>query len=369
MKQLIYKIYALLFNISAKLFGIKENRVAFVSMHNENFNDSLGAIHKELEKSGKYEFVFISRQDLEIKVKNIFRVLSFFLVKSRKLATAKYVFLNDNFLPMANMSFKKDAVITQLWHGEGVFKKFGFAIEQKDEVRKNEIEANKRLSFVVCSSKNVLPFYAEAFGMNPERVLPLGTPRTDYLFEKGNEQKATERIEKLYPETRGKRKILYAPTFRDENSSDSEIFSHFDVNLFNEKFGEQYSLLVRFHPQVHTGEKITGAVDVTAFDDVRQLALACDVLITDYSSICMEFSLLDKKTVFFAYDLENYKGMRDFYFDYESYVPGKIAKTTEEIIKAIEEPFDKERNEKFKKFNFDFFEGGNAKRVVESIME
>lgn len=368
MKKLIYKIYALLFNLSAKLFKIKENRVALVSMHNENFNDSLGEIYKALEKSGEYEFVFISRQDLEVRVKNIFRVISFFLVKSGKLAASKYVFLNDNFLPMANMNFKKEAVITQLWHGEGVFKKFGFAIGQNDDVRKNEIQANKRLSFVVCSSKNVVPYYAEAFGVSEEKVLPLGTPRTDYLFEKGNEEKARQRLEKLYPQTKDKKLVLYAPTFRDANSSDSEIFSHFDVSLFNETLGEEYALLVRFHPQVHTGEKPVGAIDVTDFDDVRQLVLACDVLITDYSSICMEFSLLNKKTVFFAYDLESYVGMRDFYFDYESYVPGAVARTTKEVLEAIKAPFDEERNNEFKNFNFDYL-GENAQRVIDKIMK
>ena len=197
MKKLIYKIYALLFNLSAKLFKIKENRVALVSMHNENFNDSLGEIYKALEKSGEYKFVFISRQDLEFKAKNIFRVISFFLVKSGKLATSKYVFLNDNFLPMANMNFKKEAVMTQLWHAEGVFKKFGLHIPQTEDIRKREIAGAAKLTWVVCSSERVVPYYAEAFGVSEEKVLPLGTPRTDYLFEKGNEEKARQRLEEM----------------------------------------------------------------------------------------------------------------------------------------------------------------------------
>lgn len=367
-KKLIYKIYALLFNVSAKLFRLRENSVALVSMHNENFNDSLGEIYKELESRGGYKFVFISRQDLEIKASNIFRVISFFLIKSRKLATSKYVFLNDNFLPMANMNFKAEAVITQLWHGEGVFKKFGFAIEQNEQVRKNEIEANKKLSFVVCSSKNVLPFYAEAFGVEENKVLPLGTPRTDYLFEAGNEKIAREKLEALYPQLGGKRLVLYAPTFRDDPKRDSEIFSHFDYGLFREKLGNEYALLVRFHPQVHSDKTPEDVTNVTDFDDVRQLVLACDVLVTDYSSICMDFSLLDKKTVFFAYDLDFYKGTRDFYFDYESYVPGKVVTTTAEIISEIKAPFDKEKNERFKNFNFDFFDSGNAGRVVQKVV-
>lgn len=286
MKKLIYKIYALLFNVSAKLFSVKENRVAFVSMHNENFNDSLGSVYEELKKDKRYEFVFISRQDLEVKIKNIPRVLSFFLVKSRELATSKYVFLNDNFLPMANLNFSEKAVITQLWHGEGVFKKFGFAIPQKDEVRQNEIKANQKLTYVVCSSENVKPFYAEAFGINESRVLALGSPRTDYFYVSENVLKSKTRLEKTYPQLRNKKLVLYAPTFRDDPNLDKEIISHFNVNEISRGLGEDYAILIRLHPQVHSCDgEISGAVNVTDFDDVRQLVLACDALITDRKSV------------------------------------------------------------------------------------
>ena len=93
---------------------------------------------------------------------------------------------------------------------------------------------------------------------------------------------------------------------------------------------------------------IKGATDVTQYPDVRQLVLYCDVLVTDYSSICMDFSLLCKKTVFYAWDLENYIRDRDFYFDYESFVPGFIAETPDELIKAINADFDEERNDRFR---------------------
>lgn len=370
MKEFIYSVYALLFNMASKLFKVKKNRVALVSMHNENFKDSLGSIYEELEKSGNYEFVLISRQDLEIKLSNVFRVISFFLVKSRKLATSKYVYLNDNFLPMSKLNFQKEAVITQLWHGEGVFKKFGFAIKQADEVRKRESQANKKLTYVVCSSKAVVPYYAEAFGCDEKRVLPLGSPRTDYFFKGENAKKARKRLDALYPSLCGKKLVLYAPTFRDDLSKNSEILSHFDISLFNEELSDEYALLIRLHPQVHSDVgTLSGAVDVTDFDDVRQLVLSCDVLITDYSSICMDFSLLSKKTVFYAYDLQKYTADRDFYFNYESYVPGKVAATTDEVIAAIKEPFDKEKNEKFKSFNFDYEDGFSAKRVIEFVQK
>lgn len=370
MKRPIYVLYALLFNAFAALFKIKKNRIALVSMHNENFNDSLGCIHQKLKEKGGYEFVFITRQDLEVKVSNILHALSFFFVKSRLLATSKYVFLNDNFLPMSKCRFKKEAVITQLWHGEGVFKKFGLAIEQPEQVRQDEIKANGRLTYVVCSSKSVAPFYAEAFGVDASRVISAGSPRTDCFFTKSFIDRAKQNFYSLYPSLKGKTLVLYAPTFRDDEKANEQLLLHFDFKRFSRETDENTDLLLRLHPQIRPKNKtVEYAIDVTNYEDVRELVCVCDILITDYSSICMDFSLLNKKTVFYAYDLEEYKKQRDFYFDYEKYVPGTVAKTFDEVISAVKSPFDPEKNGKFKSFNFDYADSGSAQRVIEAVIK
>lgn len=366
MKNLFYTLYAVLFNISRMLFPIKKNRVAFVSMHNENFCDALGAVRDELKKRGGYDFVYITRQDLSLS--NPLKALAFFIVKSRLLATAEYVFLNDNFLPMGKLNFRKEAVITQLWHAEGAFKKFGLHIPQNDALRKAEIAANSKLSFVVCSSEGVRKIYAEAFGVNEEKVLPLGAPRVDYLKNEKNRESALREIHEKYPQTKNKKIILYAPTFRDDPERDKEILNRFNIQMVKAALDGEYEIFIRLHPQIHISQRDTdGATDVTDFSDVRKLILASDVLVTDYSSICMDFAFLQKKTVFFAYDLDWYTERRNFYFDYESFVPGLVAKNTDELISSIKGDFQTERNEKFREFNFDFFDSESAKRVVDEI--
>lgn len=367
MKKLLYFVYAVIFNFFAAVLPVKPNRVAFVSMHNEYFNDSLGAVYSQLKKSDKYEFVFVSRPSVSLRLNNIPKALNFFLIKPRLLARAKYVFLNDNFLPMASLRFNSEAVITQLWHGEGVFKKFGLAINQPTALREREIKANKKLKYVVCSSKNVVPYYAQAFGVQENQVLPLGSARTDLLF--GSKKEAREKLDVAFPQVKGKKLALYAPTFREDEQANAKILSHFDFELFNSALGGEYALIVKLHPQLHSAQILPPFLaDATSFSDVCALAIACDVLITDYSSICMDFSFLDKKTVFFAYDLDEYIAGRDFYFDYASYVPGGVAKTTAEVISLIKAPFDKEKNEKFKRFNFDYTDGKSAQRIVDRII-
>ena len=368
MKSFLYRFYAFLFNLSALLFPLKENRATFISMHNENFNDSLGEVMREFQSRG-FDCVSITRRDLDVKFKNIPRVFGFFFRKSRLLASSKYVFLNDNFMPMAFLNFKKGAVVTQLWHAEGAFKRFGLSIKQPENVRKNEIAGNKRLSYVVCSSKSVVPIYAEAFGVREEQVLPLGAPRADYLLKEENKTKAGTKIENLFPASKGKQILLYAPTFRDTKEENEKLLSNFDFELFKREFVDEYAVFVKLHPQVHESVSLPSfAFDVTEYDDVRELVLAADVLVTDYSSICMDFSLLSKKTVFFAFDEEKYTKERNFCFDYKTELPGEIAKTTEEVIELLRAEPDEEKNKKFRDKNFDFLDCESAKRVADAII-
>lgn len=367
MKSFFYALYALLFNINVKLFPVKENRVCFLSMHNEGFCDSLGSVYEELkEKRSDMEAVFITREDLSLK--NPFKLVSFFLVKSRLLATSRYVFLNDNFMPMGKLDFRKEVTVTQLWHAEGAFKKFGLDIPQPENVRKNEIAGNKKLSYVICSGEGVRDIYAGAFGVKKEQVLALGAPRCDYLLKKENALKARQELEELYPVCKDKKVVLYAPTFRNDKQANAEILTRFDIKKFTDILGDGYVLMVKLHPQVHESCVIEGAIDVTAYDDVRKLALFCDVLITDYSSICMDFAFLNKKTVFFAYDLESYKAERNFYYDYEAYVPGDVVYTSEDCAKAVMTDTDYAKNESFLKQNFSFFDAESSQRVVSRIV-
>ncbi len=346
-----------------------------MSPHRENFTDSLGMVLKEVESRGKWEVVKISSSDLDLKdgVKGIFKALGFFTFKAYLLATSKYVFLNDNFMPMGSLNFKKEAVVTQLWHAEGVFKKFGLHIPQPEDVRRREIAGAEKLAYVVCSSKGVKPIYAEAFGVNESKVLPLGAPRCDRFFADIDVNKIREKFDLKYPECKNKRLLLYAPTFRDNEADDKVLLKSIDMKKFCEKFGDEYAFLLRLHPQIHRCDiDLKNAVDVTGWDDVGELTLICECMITDYSSVCMDAALIGKPLVFYAFDLEKYNTDRSFYFDYESYVPGQVAKSFDELLAAIDNigtTENIEKLEKFRQFNFDTPDGNSTKRIVDTIMQ
>ena len=374
LKKLFYSLYALFFNLF-RIFPVKKNRIAFVAPHNGGNGDSLGILRSYVEKQGTYDIVTISTRALKLDTSGIgalisscFRAAEFFTLKAKALATAKYVFLNDNFMPMASLNFSKEAVITQLWHAEGAFKKFGLSAPLTDDVADREKKCSEKLTYVVCSSKNVVPIYAEAFGVEESKILSLGAPRIDALLCKKDVESLRNEFDKKHPECKGKKLILYAPTFRDSSEANKNLLSRIDMSKFA-SLGSEYSLLIKLHPQINAGVTVDGAVDVTNGHDIGDLTLICDMLITDYSSACMDFALLSKPCIFFAFDLEEYEKERSFYFDYESYVPGAVAKKFDEVIEAIKNPRnDEEKLLRFRDFNFDYIDCNNTKRIFDYII-
>lgn len=375
MKKLFYSLYAFFFNV-CRIFPVKKNRIAFVAPHNGGNSDSLGILRSYVEKQGKYEIVTISTRALKLDTSGVGALISsclkaagFFTLKAKALATAKYVFLNDNFMPMASLRFSKKAVVTQLWHAEGAFKKFGLSAPLTADVAAREKKCSEKLTYVICSSRNVAPIYAEAFGVDERKILPLGAPRIDSLLSEKNVCELRNVFDEKHPECRGKKLILYAPTFRDSAEANKNLLKNIDMNAFSEAFGGEYVLLTKLHPQINAGVSVNGAVDVTIGHDIGDLTLICDMLITDYSSACMDFSLLSKPCIFFAFDLEEYKKERSFYFDYENYVPGAVARNFGEVIEAIKNPRnDEDKLRRFRDFNFDYIDCNNTKRIFDYII-
>lgn len=360
MKSLFYFLYSVFFHLF-RIFPVKKNRVVLLSPHNANFKDSLMYIRQEFAERGDFVFNEISSRDLDSKL----GAIKFFTIKAYYLATARFAFLNDTFMPLARLNFSRKTVIVQLWHGQGILKKFVLDTELEASVRKSALKCAEKYNYVVVSSENIVPICAGAFGVEKEKCLPFGQPASDALYKN-----TSTHFYDTFPELKGKKTVLYAPTFRDDRAADKQILENFDVEKFNKELGGEYSLVIRLHPQIHTSVPEKGVYNATDYDDVNELIRECDVLITDYSSICMEFSMLAKPMLFFAYDLEKYKNDRDLYFDYESYVPGKVVKTFDELVEALKKnDFDSEKNKKFREFNFDYFDGKSSARLADFLLK
>ena len=137
--------------------------------------------------------------------------------------------------------------------------------------------------------------------------------------------------------------VLYTPTWRDdlvfENSGSGDFGFPIDVEDFTGRLGPDHVLLVRLHHMV-TGRlgKVTGPAvrDVSDHLDNRELYLAADLMVTDYSSTMFDFAITGKPMLFYTYDLEDYRDrVRGFYFDLEEVAPGPLVRTSEDLVSAI----------------------------------
>ncbi len=361
MKKVLYFIFALFFNI-CRVFPVKKRLAVFLAPHRGGAHDSLSEFEKYVISRGEYKTVRVSSSPDSVK-----EAVSFFLRAPYILARAGYVFLNDNFMPLSSLRFSPETVIVQFWHGEGAFKKFGLLTNLPEDIRNREIKSGRKLSYVICTSENVRETYAKAFGVDESKVLPLGSPRLDYLLNNSDKENALESVFNMYPAVRGKKLVLYAPTFRDNPEDDREILSHIDARAFEEALGDEYALLVKLHPQVHSA--VSGGINDVTDCDIGALSLACDILVTDYSSVCMDFAVLDKPCIFYAYDLPKYENERSFCFGYKDYVPGEVVTDFDGVIKAIKNPRNTGKIGRFREFNFDYIDAHNSERIYEFISD
>ena len=351
-----HKIFGKIFDIFTK-FPINENLISFIIDSNESFSGNLEYIKNEFEKRGKFEFNFYYKDKLSFS-------------SLKKLATSKYVFLNDNFFPLAFMHFNDKTLVVQLWHAPGAFKKFGGSVENKEMLKL----ISDNTDFLIVTSTYIEDYYHEAFQIDKSKIKPLGLPRADYYFKNHDIDKLREQFNKKYDIPYDKKIILYTPTFR-ENKDFNNVFNYLNLEKFNEKLSDDYVLVLRLHPKIKKfySEDISVDeyyIDCSDYKNEQELLLISDILITDYSSIMIEFAMLNKPIVFFAYDLDNYlNNERGFYLNYKKDLPGPIVCDSNELINVILEGIDNSNSNSFLKTQFDFIDGNSSKRVVDFVLD
>ena len=370
-----HKIYANIFNLFRK-FPQKDNKIALLTNKNHSFELNLEYIAMELDnrktKDGKdFEYNFIEKDSLSLR--NIY-----------KFATSKYVFLVDNFFPLAFMDVSGMKWV-QLWHGTGIFKKFGYGILNEEEKKAMEMFAPK-LDLVSVSGENVADIYAENFHVEKSKVKPFGVPRNDFYSDEHlskdyiNELRRSFEME--YPQLIGRKLVLYTPTFRD-NPENNAVFDYLDIEKFIDELSDEYVLAIRLHPNYANYCDAEHPIDLealcekhdiinfTGYKDEQKLLLLSDILIADYSSIMVDYTILKKPIILFAYDLDDYLNKeRGFYFDYKEKVPGKIVYDMDELIVSIkEEDFKLDKLEEFFRLQFGDFKANSSNLILDYILE
>lgn len=357
-------------------------------VHNSRFHGNLRYVYEAMKRRDpSFRFVVVSKDKI-LKpadanrivrlIKKIRGTLYFYFVLNYHFATASYLMFNDNFLPLGKMKIRTGTKVVQLWHGVGAFKKFGLTTERHPLVRKLVEEGNKKITHLFVSSKHVVPFYEEALHISKRCIYPIGVPVTDFYFDVIEQEEAKKRFYSKYPELKEKKLILYAPTFRSKKEENDQLLEAFDTEQIYQSFGQEFVTLLRLHPQIHSQQLPNDyVINVTEYEDVKDLYVVADLLVGDYSSNVVEFALLHKPILFYGYDYEQYD--RGFYFDYMTMVPGRFVRTMEEVIGEIakiqkgnyleEQEEIANRYSRFLEFEYDQLNGKASERVVEQILK
>lgn len=279
--------------------------------------------------------------------------------------SSKVVVTDDYFYLFRKFGKKPGQKIVQLWHAAGAFKKFG--MDGTSLFPEVDRLYHKDYDLVSVSGENVRGIYAGAFGVEEERVKAYGIPRTDKLLNAEYVSQVRKRILTEHPNLAGKQIILYAPTFRDGKGQDKHEFRpEMDFESLSHSLKENQVFLICPHP-VMQNRIVPGSYEnIIQVEDFTTNEIMCvaDLLITDYSSVIFEFSLLDKPMVFYCYDYDEYN--RDFYLDYEKDLPGKLLRSYSELEEYIcKGDFNEaDRAKEFRKWYMSACDGKSSERLA-----
>lgn len=295
------------------------------------------------------------------------------------LATSRVFVVDDYFFPMYVIRPRPGTTFVQVWHACGAFKKFGYSVRDRsfgaDETLLRRVRIHANYDICLVSSMSVAPHYAEAFGQPLERfVSRLGIPRTDLFFDEARIARLSEALRRRYCVPDGRRVILYAPTFRGESVTRARYADLLDLDLLKARLADNHVVLLRLHPFIRErrpiGPGLAGfAIDVSDHDDMNELMLISDMLVTDYSSAIYQYALLGRPILFLAPDVEAYERERGFYFAFRTGVPGPVFETTAELAEHIRSGrFDLARVDAFRRASFDVADGRSSTRLVDEVV-
>ena len=343
------------------------------------------------DKFNMYWVIYEEESKSNLENKNV----NYVLFKSEKyqdiMEKTNIIFDTNGFL----LSEKKEGQLyINMWHGSSPKKK-GYLLpaenfaEQDEEYYK---QARQKIDFLLVPSEFSKLIFASVFNINPQRVLPLGYPRDEYLIKSdgiGNLKKITEvEIEKF------NKIIFYLPTFRNGcNRIDSKnIFENNILNIESYKEEElvefldknNYLLVVKKHPaEINNFSNINSPNIVVLNEEemkrkditIYEILNAADLLIADYSSVYVEFLMLEKPVLFFHKDIHEYKKNRGLILEETNiWFPGPKALNfndfSNEIIKLLnDEDYYKKERKDFRNIMFNKDISNISKEIFEYLFD
>jgi CDP-glycerol glycerophosphotransferase len=284
----------------------------------------------------------------------------------------------------------KSQVLVQCWHGtplkrlaKDILIDTKAALNSRDElVWRYEIDASK-WTYLVSPSDYTTEKLLSSFGLPPEcrenLVLEIGYPRNDAIaLDKDDETKRAAMRESLGIPP-GKKILFFAPTWRDDNYNAALGYAqalNIDLDLLRAAVGEEWTVLIRAHYNATIEQALEPyagfLTDVSGYEDINDLYLVSDALMTDYSSVFFDYANTGKPILFFWPDKQYYEdSVRGFYFD-PGEIPGPKCETTEDVIAVLKgmDAWQDAHGEAYAQFQKMFCpqdDGHAAERLIQAV--
>lgn len=350
--------------------GSPGNRILFASEMRGKLEGNLLQVRDRMVERGldsRYKFTYSFRLPESSSTPGTLKLIY-------QLATSDFILVDDYFGLLEYLYLPENVKVIQLWHAGVGFKSIGYSRFGKYGSPKLH-NAHRRYTYAIAGSKHLVEVYAEAFGIEPSAVVPTGLPRIDTFLDPKLSVTAVEQIYSSHPNLRDKRIILFAPTFRGRGIGDAYYdYDRIDFAALHEFCGDDTVVLIRMHHFVAQPPPIppqfrNRLINAAGFGDTNDLLRVADILITDYSSIIYEYSLLRRPMLFFAYDREVYASTRGFHGDFEQTAPGTVCDNFPELLNALaEQKFDLSKVDAFVEENFDYVDTLSSDRVIDWLI-
>ncbi len=373
---------------------IDDKLILFSTFNGKSYSDSPKAVYLYLLNNDKYKdykFIWTFKEPENHNFLKENKNTSIVKQETREyekcMQKAKYWIFNYR---VADHQYpKKNQIYVQCWHGTPL-KKLGYDLENTENVLNSKKEIrfkyktdSKKINYFLSPSKFATEKFISAWNLKEIKkegcIIEEGYPRNDFLYNY-TKQDVSKIKEKLNINDIKKKVILYAPTWRDNQHQSGIGYTYkteVDFEKLQKELGQDYIILFRAHYLVANEfnfEKYKGFIyDVSKFDDINELYIVSDMLITDYSSVFFDYANLKRPIIFYMYDFEQYKdSIRGFYIDLKK-LPGSITKTEDELIKEIKKMNNSFKyNKIYEEFNkkYNYLDDGNAtKRSIDKILK
>ncbi|WP_287565318.1 CDP-glycerol glycerophosphotransferase family protein [Parabacteroides sp.] len=337
--DLYYILGSLFLNLLKYLLPVDDKLILLSSYSGRKYDDSPKYIYEQMLKDERFrEMRFVWAFEKEDEYPNI---------KSEKVNINSFrywILALKARCWITNVSIERglnvkgrNVFYLNTWHGTPI-KKLGNDLSTGKNIFKTNVK-RWRLDVLLSQSSYETEVYGRAFDFPLTKIELTGYPRNDVLLE--NRGVDIARIKKLLGIEKRKKVILYAPTFRESMVDEKGNFISsppIDFDKWEQCLSFGFVVLFRAHSAVNKILNVQSnsfLIDVSMFDCLNDLMLVSDILISDYSSIFFDYSIMDKPMLCFAYDYDCYNRERGLYFDIRKELSDEIIENENQLLDTI----------------------------------